>query len=234
MKKKEVSEEMIIEHLPLVKSVALRLLSHLPSHVDLEDLIGYGVLGLVKASQDFDPNKKVKFSTYAFYRIRGAILDGLRALDWLPRPLRQKIQSLHLAANELANTLGREPSPEELAKHLHTDVEEVRSLLAKAQQAEIVSLEEELQDSISFEVNGIKHSSGIEQEELREILTVAINTLDEKKRLVLTLYYYEGMNLKEIGEILGLTESRISQILSEGVSLLREKLRYIKSEMVKY
>jgi RNA polymerase sigma factor for flagellar operon FliA len=188
--------------------------------------------GLIEALRNFDPSKNVKFSTYAFYRIKGAMLDSLRDLDWLPRPVRQKIQHLQSAETELRNKLGRDPLETEVAAHMHMNVEDVRSLLGQARQQEIVSLEEVLQENVSID-DGSEPTQDkkMAHEELVSILSEAIRSLDEKVQLVLSLYYYEGLHLKEIGKVLHLTESRISQLLTKGVSLLREKMEYIRSEI---
>jgi RNA polymerase sigma factor FliA len=228
----DVKSEEVLMHLPLVKMLAARVSSHLPGHIEFDDLVGYGVVGLMEALREFDPQKKVKFSTFAFYRIRGAILDGLRALDWLPRPLRQKIQKLRSAQNELKNKLGREPLEEELAGHLHMEVSDIRTTLLHAQQSEIISLEEDLQENLAYEEHpDSDRTQGIEDFELLHLLTHAIKNLDEKERLVLSLYYYEELNLKEIGHILGLSESRVSQLLSKCIMSLQDKMEHIKSEI---
>lgn len=229
MDTKDIPQEEILDYLPLVKSVAFRLFSNLPSHVDFDDLIGYGVLGLMEAIRSFNPQKNVKFSTFAFYRIRGAILDGLRAQDWLPRPLRHKIKSLESTTNDLKNKLGREPHDYEVAEHLKVPVEQVRTILFESHQSKIISLEEQLQDiAVGLEE---KNTKEIEEKDVAEVLAESINSLEEKERLAVTLYYYEGMNLKEIGKVLGLSESRISQLLSKVMVLLREKLKNLESEI---
>jgi RNA polymerase sigma factor FliA len=151
MKDKVDKSEEIVGYLPLVKKIAARLMLRLPAHVEFDDLVGYGVLGLTEALGAFDANKKVKFSTYAFYRIKGAMLDGLRAADWLPRPLRQKIRRLESANEELKGTLGRTPSENELASHLGCQASDVESLFIDAQQARIIAFEEKIQNTLAVE-----------------------------------------------------------------------------------
>jgi RNA polymerase sigma factor for flagellar operon FliA len=162
------------------------------------------------------------------------MLDALRALDWLPHSLRDKIRKVELASRELTQSLGREPSDEELADYAHFNIEEVRSLHLQAQQANIILMEEELQENVSYEdEQGVRQFRGIEEEEFVGILAQAINGLGEKEKLIITLYYYENMNLKEIGKVLNLTESRVSQLLSKTIQLLRQRLKYVRSEMIK-
>jgi RNA polymerase sigma factor FliA len=229
MDTKDVPQEEILNHLPLVKSVAFRLFANLPNHVDFDDLIGYGVLGLMEALRSFNPHKNVKFSTFAFYRIRGAILDGLRAQDWLPRPLRHKIKTLESSTNELKNKLGRDPSDHEVAEYVKMPVDQVRTIQFESHQSQIISLEEQLQDiAVGIEE---KDSKELEEKEVAGLLAESINSLEEKERLAVTLYYYEGLNLKEIGKVLSLSESRISQLLSKVMGVLREKLKTIEHEI---
>ncbi len=228
-KLKDVAQEEVIGYLPLVKSVAFRLFANLPTHVDLDDLIGYGVLGLMEAIRSFNPSRNVKFSTYAFYRIRGAILDGLRAQDWLPRPLRHKIKHMESTVEGLKGKFGREPHDYEVAQHLKVSVEQVRTMQFESQQAKIISLEEELQDALAdTREEGTRE---LEEKEIAAVLAEAISVLEEKERQVVTLYYYEGLNLKEIGKVMDLSESRISQLLSNVIDVLRDKLRLVKKEM---
>jgi RNA polymerase sigma factor for flagellar operon FliA len=226
MKEQEVKEEEIISYLPLVKRVAARLMGRVPSHIEFDDLVGYGMLGLTEALKTFDSGKKVKFSTYAFYRIKGAMLDGLRAADWLPRPLRHKIRQVESAGEELKASLGRIPSEDELASHLGMEPGEVATLLMDAQQARLVLLEEKIQNSVPID----QENDGLE-EEMVKLISDAISTLEEKERLVVSLYYYEEINLKEIGQILGVSESRVSQILSKALTVLKDKMECIKSEL---
>jgi len=225
MNDREKKPEEIIEYLPLVKKVAARLMLRLPAHVEFDDLVGYGVLGLTEACKSFDAGKHVKFSTYAFYRIKGAMLDGLRSADWLPRPLRQKIRRLEAASEELKGTLGRLPSEAELAGRLGCEAQDVGNLLIDAHQARTISFEEKIQNIASAEQDEEM------EEELIKIMSDAIKTLDEKDRIAVSLYYYEGLNLKEIGAVLGVSESRVSQLLSKALAILKDKLEFIKSEL---
>jgi len=232
MNDQQISREMIEPYLPLVRMVAARLFSRIPKSIDFDDLVGYGVVGLVESFKEFDPEKKVKFTTFAFYRIKGAMLDGLRALDPVSRSVRKKIKIVEATVDSLTAVLGRDPDEEEVARHARMTVEEIRTARSEAQQRQIVGLEDELQQRYAhITENEAAHNEQVEDRELIDILSEAIKHLEEKERLVLTLYYYEGLTLKEIGETVQLTESRISQLLSKSVSVLRKKLDYIKIEI---
>lgn len=232
MNDEQISREMIEPYLPLVRMVAARLFSRIPKSIDFDDLVGYGVVGLVESFKEFNPEKKVKFTTFAFYRVKGAMLDGLRALDPVSRSVRKKIKMIESAVDSLTAVLGRDPDEEEIARHVRMSIDEVRLARGEAQQRQIVSLEDELQQRYEhISEKEPVHNEQVEDKELVDILSEAIKQLDEKERLVLTLYYYEGLTLKEIGETVQLTESRISQLLSKSVSMLRKKLEYIKIEI---
>lgn len=232
MNNESVSHEIVLQHLPLVKMVASRLFNRIPPSVDFEDLVGYGVVGLVEALKDFDPAKKVKFSTFAFYRVRGAMLDGLRALDTVSRSIRKKIKTIESAVDTLTSSLGRDPEENEVARAVNMPVEEIRTVLQEAQRREVVALEEELQyKGIPTAEAESNQSDQVEHKELIELMTEALKSLEEKERLVVTLYYYEGLTLKEIGEVIHVTESRVSQVLSKSASKLRKRLESIKIEV---
>lgn len=227
----QISNTEIVGYLPLVKKIAYRLFMGLPKNIEFDDMVSSGILGLWEAFKDFDPQKRVKFSTYAFYRIRGAMLDALRQLDWLPRSQREKIKNLESAVVELENKLGRAAYPEELADYLKVDIKEVNSLLFKAQQSEVVFLEEELQKGLASQEDYSLFIDELQTKEMIELFAEAIKGLSEKEGLVISLYYYEGLNLKEIAKVLDLSESRISQLLSKAVASLRKKMQYVKVEI---
>ena len=228
-------EKLILHYAPLIKYVAGRLSLHIGTHVEYEDLTGYGVFGLIDAVEKFKPEKGVKFETYASVRIRGAIIDNIRKMDWIPRTLRKKNKELENVYQELENTLGREPTHEELAEKLAIPVSEVNDLVRKSSVAQLISLDEYLevnQEHSFIDKNPLLAESPdslYDKQETKQILAKAIDSLSEKEKKVVTLYYYEDLTLKEISKILGVTESRISQIHSKAMMKLNIKLGQLKS-----
>ncbi|MDI6716933.1 MAG: FliA/WhiG family RNA polymerase sigma factor [Actinomycetota bacterium] len=229
----EAKEQLIIDHLSLVKYVAERVKDNLPPEVDKDDLVSYGIFGLIDAIEKFDHNRGIKFETYAIPRIRGAILDGLRAIDTAPRSMRQKAKQLGKAYAEVEKRLGRAATDEEVAKELNVDMETLNSMLAETSRLPLLSLDElAMQDGESSTTLGdrIEDKNSydpielIELTETRKALIDGIESLSKQERLVITLYYYEGLTLKETSEVLDLSESRISQIRTKAVLKLREKL----------
>ncbi len=229
----EAREQLILEYLPKVRYIAGRLSMKLPSHVDTEDLISCGVAGLIDAVDKFDPSKNVKFSTYAEFRIRGAMLDYLREIDWCPRSIRQKANNLQQVYATLESHLGRPPEEEEVARELDISVEELRKELSLIAGVTVFSLDE-LEDNDETSFSNRKHLCSYLMEkkndeehlrDMREVLAKAIDELPENEKLLISLYYYEEMTMKEIGTILGLTESRICQIHNQAILRLRGKLR---------
>lgn len=236
------TEEHIKKYLPLVKKISGRLAMSLPAHIDDEDLIGYGVFGLLDALQRFEPSRGVKFETYATLRIRGSIIDGLRAMDWVPHSARQKVKKVNQVYGELENTLGRNPTEEEVAKHLDITIEELNLTLLQGQYMTLVSLED-ISTSDSGETNSspldyvIDYKSQesfqqIEKEEQQKILSDAVEKLSEKEKMVVALYYREELTLKEIAAIMNLSESRISQIHSQSILRLRGYLSRQKKNIL--
>jgi RNA polymerase sigma factor for flagellar operon FliA len=231
-KQDTISREKILEYLPLVKKVASRMFIKVPRGVvDFEDLVGYGIMGLIEAVNTFDAQKGVKFSTYAFYRIRGAVLDALRDLDWLPRTLRKKIHIVERAHDELTATLGRPATEQEVAQKVGMDVEEVTSLLIDSSQSEVISLEDNLHHYLASKTKDFMSLEELEVSDLTDILAKAIEELPEKEKIVLTLCYYEELNLKEIGKVLGLSESRVCQILKSAIMALKARLNFVEEEI---
>ena len=227
-----VAKNEILEYLPLVKKVVSRIFPNIPPQLmDFEDLVGYGIIGLIEAVDTFNPNTGAKFSTYAFYRIRGAILDTLRSLDWLPRELRRKIHLVNGAVGELTSSLGREPEVKEVADKLGMDESEISSLMMQAYQSEVLSLEGTLHSYLSQKTNKFWDMDKLERLDLKQIISSAIDELPQRERLLLTLYYYEELNLKEIGLILEISESRVSQLLKKGIMCLREQLLKVGGEL---
>ena len=224
-------EQMMLEEIPAVRWIARRIHERLPQHVDLEDLVSAGTLGLIDAFRKFDPAKKVQFRSYAQFRIRGAILDSLRTLDWSPRDLRRKGRAVEEAIRHLTAQCGRAPSEAEVAREMGLELEDYQQLLGQLKGLEIGTLHtERSEDSGEEELAYIPNRPEDDplfrclRGELRERLTTAIDQLPERERLVITLYYYEEMTMKEIGLVLGVVESRVSQIHSSAVLHLRAKL----------
>jgi RNA polymerase sigma factor for flagellar operon FliA len=224
-------ERMMVEHLPTVRYIARRIHERLPQHVDIEDLVSAGVLGLMDAFQKFNPGKNVQFRSYAQFRIRGAILDSLRTLDWSPRDLRRKGRAIEQAMRSLTARLGRAPSEQEIADELQMGLGDYQQLLGELKGLEIGTLHlERSEDSGEEELAYIPNRPEDDplfrclQGEMKQRLAEAIGNLPERERLVMTLYYYEELTMKEIGLTLGVVESRISQIHASAVLHLRGML----------
>ena len=224
--------QLLIEHLPTVRYIARRVHERLPQHVELDDLISAGVVGLMDACSKFDNKKNVQFKSYAQFRIRGAILDSLRTLDWSPRELRRKGRAVEEAIRTLNNRLGRAPGEIELASEMGLDLSSYQQLLGELKGLEIGSLnlertEDSGDDELAF-IPGNPEENPLFiclKGEMKQRLVDAIDELPEKERLVLTLYYYEELTMKEIGLTLGVVESRVSQIHSSAVVRLRAAMR---------
>jgi RNA polymerase sigma factor for flagellar operon FliA len=232
-------ERMMLEHLPVVRYIARRIHERLPQHVEMEELVSAGVLGLMDAFQKFDPAKKVQFRSYAQFRIRGAILDSLRTLDWSPRELRRKGRAVEQAIRVLTARLGRTPSENEIAAELGMELGDYHQLLGELKGLEIGTLHmERSEDSGEEELAYVPNRQEDDplfrclEGELRERLAEAIRKLPERERLVMTLYYYEEMTMKEIGLTLGVVESRVSQIHASAVLRLRAMLADLAAKKV--
>jgi RNA polymerase sigma factor FliA len=224
-------ERVMVEHLPIVRYIARRIHERLPQHVEIEELVSAGVLGLMDAFQKFDPEKKVQFRSYAQFRIRGAILDSLRTLDWSPRDLRRKGRAVEHAIRTLTSRMGRSPSEQEIAGELQMELGDYQQLLGELKGLEIGTLHlERSEDSGEEELAYVPNRPEEDplfrclQGEMRQRLAEAIGDLPERERLVMTLYYYEEMTMKEIGLTLGVVESRVSQIHASAVLHLRSML----------
>ena len=224
-------EKLMIEHLPIVRFIARRIHERLPQHVPIEDLYSAGVVGLLDAFGKFDPSKQVQFRSYAQFRIRGAILDSLRTLDWSPRELRRKGRAIEQAIQILTAQFGRAPNDLEIAHQMQIDLPSYQQLLGELKGLEIGTLHSERsEDSGEEELVYLPNRPEDDplfrylHAEMRERLTAAIGDLPERERLVMTLYYYEETTMKEIGLILGVVESRISQIHASAVLHLRARL----------
>jgi len=231
---KAVRDRLILTYAPLVKYVAGRLGSGLPAHVDEGDLVSYGLLGLIGAIERYEPDRDIKFETYAIARIRGAIIDELRALDWVPRSVRSRARQIERAIGELEARLGRAPTDEEIAAKVGVTVEELDDALTDISRSSIGALDElwsvsadgdqvSLLDTIE-DTNVARPADVLDETEMREALADAIARLPEREKLVVTLYYYEELTLREIGEVLGVTESRVSQLHTKAVLRLKSRL----------
>jgi RNA polymerase sigma factor for flagellar operon FliA len=227
-------EQLILHYAPLVKYVAGRLGAGLPQTVEQADLVSNGMFGLMDALDKFDPERNVKFETYAIPRIRGAILDELRAMDWVPRSIRFKARELEKANAELENELKRPPTDEEVAERLGISLSELQEVLTQISFVSVMALDEviggdergeprSLLDTLADAASG-DPTMELEGQEMRGILAAAINSLTEREKIVITLYYFEGLTLSEIGEILGVTESRVCQIHTKAVGGLRKAM----------
>ncbi len=231
---KTLRDQLILTYAPLVKYVAGRLGSGLPAHVDEGDLVSYGLLGLIGAIERYDPERDIKFETYAIARIKGAIIDELRALDWVPRSVRSRAREIERAIGELEAKLGTAPTDEQIAEKVGITVEELEDSLTDISRSSIAALDElwsvsgdgdqiSLMDTIE-DTSGVRPADALDETEMREALADAISRLPEREKLVVTLYYYEELTLREIGEVLGVTESRVSQLHTKAILRLKVRL----------
>lgn len=229
---REERERVLIENLPEVRYIARRIHDRLPSHVSFEDLLHAGILGLIDAVDRFDPAKNVQLKSYARFRIRGAILDSLRQLDWSPRSLRRQARLIEDAHRELAAKLGHAPSEQEIACHLELDLSEFQRLLGELRGLDLGSLHGPAdEDRPEDPASGVADKTEEDpfhlalRAEMRSFLAEAIDELDEKERQVLALYYLEELTMKEVGLIMDIGESRVSQIHTSALIRLRTRLR---------
>lgn len=228
-------ERLILHYSPLVKYVAGRVSVGLPATIEQADLVSYGIFGLIDAIEKFDIGRNIKFETYAINRIRGAIIDELRAIDWIPRSVRFKAREVERALGELEGRLLRPPSDAELAEELGVSLDDLQETLNQINLVSVVALDELLSvsgekgEAVSLvdtlaDARAADPEMSFESEETRHILAQAINHLPERERLVITLYYYEGLTLAQIGQVLGVTESRVCQMHTKAVLQLRNKM----------
>ncbi|WP_084704667.1 RNA polymerase sigma factor WhiG [Phaeacidiphilus oryzae] len=230
-------DQLILHYSPLVKYVAGRVGVGLPSNVEQADFVSSGIFGLIDAIEKFQPERAIKFETYAISRIRGAIIDELRALDWIPRSVRQKARAVERAYATLEARLRRSPSEPEVAAEMDITTEELHAIFGQLSLANVVALDELLHPPgdgtggerasllDTLEDTGADDPVRVaEERELRRLLARAVNTLPDREKTVVSLYYYEGLTLAEIGQVLGVTESRVSQIHTKSVLQLRAKL----------
>ncbi len=235
-------KQIIAKYSSLIRFIAQKIASRLPSSVELDDLISAGVIGLMDAIEKYDPTKENKFKTYAEFRIRGAILDELRAQDWVPRSVREKAKRLERIFQKLERDLGRHPTEEEVASTMNITQDEYYRLLDDVKIVSLVSLEEVAQLHNNIDHKNLynlyqqnrNHNpfTHLTLKNMKHMLMDAINSLPEKQKLVLSLYYYEELNLKEIGHVLSVTESRVSQLHTQAIIKLKIRLRKKMEEMM--
>lgn len=234
----KIRDAFVKQYAPLVKYVAGKVAMGMPHNVEFDDLVGFGVFGLIDAINKFDPEKHVKFKTYAVTRIRGAIFDELRSIDWVPRSVRQKAREIEETVQSLEASIGRSASDQEIAAEMGMNIEEYHRVMIKVSGTSIMSLNDvwytgDENDKVSI-VDSIESPQSlnpdiiVEKEEIKKVIVEAINELPEKEKKVLVLYYYEDLTLKEIGKVLEVTESRISQLHTKAIMRLRAKLTNIK------
>lgn len=237
-------EELLLAYAPLVRYVASRLAIGLPANLDVDDLISYGFFGLADAIERFDPSREVKFETYATRRIRGSIIDGLRSVDWVPRSVRQKSKEIERAIAALESEYGRPPDDREVAAYLGIELDEYYARLGEVSAVGLISLDEvwagaEPDDEANLSLGQMIADASsddpeaqAERNELRRVLAEAIDRLPERERLVIALYYYEELTLKEIGQVLSVSESRVSQLHTKAMLRLRAALARHKESLV--
>ncbi len=230
----KLRDQLIMDYAPLIRFVAQRIAARLPSNIEIDDLISAGVIGLMDAIEKYDPSRDNKFKTYAEFRIRGAILDELRSQDWVPRSIRDKAKRIERTFAELEQRLGRAPQDSEVAEAVGVTLDEYYDMVAKVKAVTLLSIDELIGPSQHdrksllecLENVGSKNPFvQLKSKGVRELIVENIEQLPEKQKLVLSLYYYEDLNLKEIGKVLDVTESRVSQLHTQAVNKLRQKLK---------
>lgn len=230
----KLRDQLIMDYAPLIRFVAQRIAARLPSNIEIDDLISAGVIGLMDAIEKYDPSRDNKFKTYAEFRIRGAILDELRSQDWVPRSVRDKAKKIDRTYAELEQRFGRTVSDAEISDALGMHLGEYYEMIAKVKAVTLLSIDELSgqgnQDKKSLlecleNVNSKNPFTQLKSKGVRDLLVKHIEDLPEKQKLVLSLYYYEDLNLKEIGKVLDVTESRVSQLHTQAVTKLRAKLK---------
>ncbi len=237
-----IRDAFIRQYAPLVKYVAGKVAASMPNTVEFEDLVGFGVFGLLDAIEKFDPDKNVKFKTYAVTRIRGAIFDELRSIDWVPRSVRQKTKEIEDAVVNLEAKLGRPASDQEIASSMGVSEDEFMKTMLKISSTSVLSLNDvwysgDDADKISIgesieSPSSMNPDATVEREEVKRVIVQAINELPEKEKKVLVLYYYEDLTLKEIGQVLEVTESRVSQLHTKAILRLRAKLTNLRKGII--
>ncbi len=239
-KKLDLREKLIEQYLDLVKYIAGRVAVNLPRHVDKNDLMIVGVIGLIDAIEKYDIDSGVKFQTYASLRVRGSIIDELRSQDWMPRSARKKISELEVVLRKLEEKLGRYPYEEEIAEEMGVSIEKLNEILSDSAVTSLLSLNikdersaksTDILDSIEDKKNPLPFQQ-LEYEDIKKTLANLISALSEQERKILALYYFEGLTLKEIGEILNISESRVSQVHTKAILQLRVKMKKMKESFI--
>ena len=238
----KIREAFVIQYSPLVKYVAGKVAMSMPQNIEFDDLVGYGVFGLLDAIEKFDPSRDIKFKTYAVTRIRGAIYDELRSIDWVPRSIRQKAKELETTYLKMENRLGRAATDEEIAREMSISIQELNQLYIKISSTTLISTNDpwcpnDDDEKVSImetleSPNSLNPDVIVERDEVKKLVIQTIEDLPEKEKKVLILYYYEDLTLKEIGEVLNVTESRVSQLHTKAILRLRSKLNHIKNSVI--
>ena len=232
-------DQILIEYAPLIKYIAQKIAARLPSNIEIDDLISCGVIGLMDAIQKFDATRENKFKTYAEFRVRGAMLDELRAQDWVPRSVREKAKLVERTYSKLESELGRPATDDEMCTELNLPQEEFHELLDKAKSVSLLNIDDasffnkgdrKLMANFMEDSTRANPFVAVSHKNLKEMVKIAIESLPEKQRVVLSLYYYEDLNLKDIGQVLGVTESRVSQLHTQAIVGLKTKLRYLSND----
>ena len=228
-KETELRDQLILEYINVVNLVASRMGMYLGYTVEYDDLVGYGIFGLIDAIDKYDMAKNVKFETYASLRIRGSILDHIRKLDWVPRTLRQKQKKMDTVSSKLEEELGRPATDQEIADELGLSLDEYEGWKSEAELSNLISLDDYLEQGNegrldAFGSRFVGPEAAVEQEEMKKMLTEALMTLTEKEQRVVTLYYYEELTLKEISEVLEVSESRVSQLHTKALKKIKDRL----------
>lgn len=232
----KVKDQIVVEYAPLIKYIAQKIASRLPANIELDDLISCGVIGLMDAIEKFDPSRDNKFKTYAEFRIRGSILDELRAQDWVPRSIREKAKLVEKAYQKLEAEYGRPATDEEMCEELKVTQEEFHDLLSKSKSVSLLNIDDtaafnrgdkKLYAGLMEESKHANPFSAVSSKNMRDKIKEGIGQLPEKQRLVLSLYYFEDLNLKEIGQVLDVTESRVSQLHTQAIMKLKAKLKNV-------
>lgn len=236
---KEQKNQLVVQYAPLIKFIAYKIAMRFPANIELDDLISSGSIGLMDAIDKYDATRDNKFKTYAEFRIRGAILDELRAQDWVPRSIRDKTKTLNRVITKMKSRLGYTPKPEEIAEELKISMKDFHSLVNQVRPVSVLNVDESAafsnvdKKSLLELIKGCKHNNPLMElstKSVKDVITSAIEELPERQRLVLSLYYYEELNLKEIGHILRVTDSRVSQLHAQAIARLKNKLSNYFSE----
>ncbi len=226
--KRELKKNIIEQYLNLVKIISGKLYNYYASNIEFDDLMGYGVIGLIDAIDKFDYRKNIKFETYASIRIRGSIIDQIRNLDWIPRSIRQKSRLLKDAYDVVEMKLGREPKNFEIAEHMGKTLKEIDDLISETSIYNILSIEDDFNESYKMQLRdntleGSPEDFTLHNDSILE-LEKSIESLSEREQLIINLYYYENITYKEIGEVLNISESRVSQIHSKAIMKMKKQL----------